>query len=285
MIFLPDNNIKIMRKIVICLIFTILFCTSVKAQSLDFYIGGDLFIRDLVYEKIYEATVNLTPGVKWRMKDDWTISAEANIPLHSDFGDDYKLPRLNMATITKLWQINYKTYLKLSGGLFNLGRYGIDAKWLYKLNSIIHFEGEIGYTDYYSTLYKISDINKPIDRLMAIVGVNAYLKEHRTLLRVRAGRFIHQDLGAIADCIRHFTHCSVGVYLQYSELRSKPSAGFTITVMLPPYNRKEKRVNFRTKSNFQLTYNVNSNYNLTETYKTDPEENDRDGWFNEVTSI
>ena len=50
-------------------------------------------------------------------------------------------------------------------------------------------------------------------------------------------------------------------------------------VMLPPYHRKQRTVNIRPASNFYLPYTIMVHEWTNRMYKTDPEENMRDGWF------
>ena len=82
----------------------------------------------------------------------------------------------------------------------------------------------------------------------------------------------------MGEGFRHFKHVSVGVYASYSD-RAKENGGFKVVVMLPPYKRNRNRVNFRPASNFRLTYNIEADPYSNTMYKTDPEENERDGWF------
>ena len=49
--------------------------------------------------------------------------------------------------------------------------------------------------------------------------------------------------------------------------------------MLPPYKRAVRKINIRPASNFRLTYSVEGNGYANCTYFTDPEQNEREGWF------
>ena len=46
-------------------------------------------------------------------------------------------------------------------------------------------------------------------------------------------------------------------------------------MMIPPYEKKRERVNYRPASNFRLTYNAQSDGYSMKKYNTDPEENER----------
>lgn len=105
-----------------------------KAQSsrhtrVDMFIGGELHYRDLFHNKVYEALVNLTPGVKWYMGNRWQLAGQVIVPVYNDYGDRYKKVRLNMAVLSKEWDWQRKHFLKISGGLFGMERYGLDVKW------------------------------------------------------------------------------------------------------------------------------------------------------------
>lgn len=78
--------------------------------------------------------------------------------------------------------------------------------------------------------------------------------------------------------MRHFKHCTVGLYAQYSD-KGKENFGFKIVMMIPPYKRSSRKVRFRPASNFRFTYNHEGDAYASKMYTTDPEENEREGWF------
>ena len=82
----------------------------------------------------------------------------------------------------------------------------------------------------------------------------------------------------MGEGFRHFKHVSVGVYASYSD-KGKENAGFKVVMMLPPYKRVARKLNIRPASNFRLTYSVEANNYMNRTYNTDPEQNEREGWF------
>lgn len=50
-------------------------------------------------------------------------------------------------------------------------------------------------------------------------------------------------------------------------------------MMLPPYKRTRHKVNFRPASNFRHAYAIHADAYANKIYRTDPEENEREGWF------
>lgn len=99
-----------------------------------------------------------------------------------------------------------------------------------------------------------------------------------TEFRARGGRFLYEDYGALGEVMRHFKHCTVGLYAQYSD-KGKENFGFKVVMMIPPYKRSSRIVRFRPASNFRFTYNHEGDAYASKMYTTDPEENEREGWF------
>lgn len=244
--------------------------------SVDLFMGVDLNYRDLLHNKVYEALVNLTPGVKWHLGRQWQVAAQALIPVYNDYGDRYKRIRLNMALLSKELYFKERYFLKVSGGLFGSERYGLDLKGMLVVNDWLAFEAQAGLTGYCSmaTGWEASTPG----RVTALVGADFYLNRWNTQFRARGGRFLYEDYGVVGECMRHFKHCTVGLFGSYSD-RWGENAGFKVVVMIPPYRRTRRTVNVRPASNFRLTNNIMADPYANRMYTTDPEENEREGWF------
>ena len=106
--------------------------------------GAELHYRDIFHNKIYEVLVNLTPGVKWYMGNRWQLAGQVIVPVYNDYGDRYKKVRLNMAVLSKEWDWHRKHFLKVSGGLFAMERYGLDVKWMYAATDWLALDAQAG---------------------------------------------------------------------------------------------------------------------------------------------
>ena len=119
-----------MHRWILPLCLSALFVCTGRAQSaentrVDVFMGAELHYRDIFHNKIYEVLVNLTPGVKWYMGNRWQLAGQVIVPVYNDYGDRYKKVRLNMAVLSKEWDWHRKHFLKVSGGLFAMERYGL----------------------------------------------------------------------------------------------------------------------------------------------------------------
>ena len=207
---------------------------------------------------MYDFLINLTPGIKWNMGKGWQVAAQAFVPVVNQYGDRYKKVRLNMAALSKEFHFDGRGFLKASGGLFGSERYGLDLKGMYIVNPWLALEAQAGLTGYCSMAagWEASTM----ERVTALVGADFYLQRWNTQFRARGGRFIYEDYGAIVEAMRHFNHCTVGIFGAHSNLAGNNG-------------------NFRPASNFRLTYSMEGANYGNRTYATDPEENEREGWF------
>ncbi len=250
---------------------------ALPAGQVDIFMGVDFNYRDIFLKgKVYELLINLTPGIKWNMGKGWQAAARALVPVYNDYGDRYKKVRLDMAVLSKEMYLGSRCFLKASGGLFGMERYGLDLKGIYVVNDWLALEAQAGLTGFCSMAVDW-EASTP-ERVTALVGVDVYLAKWNTQFRARGGRFVYKDYGAVVEVMRHFTHCSVGLYGEYSNEGGK-NAGFKVVMMIPPYKRSRRKVNFRPASNFRLTYSYEGNAFANKMYTTDPEENEREGWF------
>lgn len=247
-----------------------------RTGQVDIFCGAELNYRDIFHNKAYEFLINLTPGVKWYMGKGWQIAGQAYIPIYNDFGGYYKRVRLNMAVLSKETYWKGRWFLKASGGLFGNERYGVDLKGMYLVNDWLALEAQAGWTGFCS-MANGWHASTP-ERWTALAGADVYLNRYQTQFRLRGGRYVYKDYGGQLEVMKHFKHCTVTVYGEYSDLWGK-SGGFKVIMMIPPYKRKYRKVNFRPASNFRLTNNVMAYPYANLMYKTDPEENEREGWF------
>lgn len=268
-------------KVLVCMVAmsTALSATAQETTQtkVDLFAGVDFHFRDIFHNKVYEVLLNLTPGVKWYMGNGWQLAGQGIVPVYNDYGDRYKKVRLNMAVLSKEWDWKLKQFLKVSGGLFGRERYGLDVKWMYPVNDWLALDAQLGWTGFCSMA--VNWECSRMERMTGQAGMNFYINKVNTEFRLHGGRYVYEDYGVIVEAMRHFTHCTVGLYAQYND-KEKESGGFKVVMMIPPYKRKERKVRVRPASNFRLTYDAYALPYAMKMYTTDPEENEREGNFN-----
>lgn len=272
---------KHLIKLILIVVVTLTTAPAAKAQmragQVDIFAGVDFNYRDMYHNgRVFDLNINITPGLKWNMGKRWEIAAQAIVPIINQFGHEYSKVRLNLATVSKQLTVGERVKLKISGGIFTWNRYGIDVKGMVIANKWLAFAGQIGCTGLLITSPDWAA--STMKRVTFTAGPRFWLDQWHTELSVRGGHFVYDDYGAIVEAMRHFKHVTVGVYGMYSSV-SKGDGGFKVVVMLPPYKRTRRTVNFRPASNFRFTYRSDANRYTNREYTTDPEENERSGWF------
>lgn len=254
-----------------------------RAQSypgeVDIFMGANVQYRDIYFNnRLIDFLVNLSPGVRWNMGHRWEAAMQVYIPVINQFGKDYGTVRLNNATLAKQFPIGNRWRFKITGGQFSANRYGLDLKTMWIANRWLAFTAEAGLTGFCYFAFSDSWEASTPERFTFLIGPEIWLGRWDTQFIIRGGRYTYGDYGINVEAMRHFKHTTVGLFAAYSDVY-KENAGFKVTVMLPPYKQKRKKVNFRPASNFYIDYsNKSSPYNMR-TYQTDPEQNVRQGWF------
>lgn len=251
--------------------------SQMKGGDVDIFMGVELNYRDIIFNhRPVDLLIHLTPGVKWNLGHRWEIAGAAAIPVVNQYGDNSKYVIIQAASVSKQIGIGKHWRTRFSGGVFTQSRYGLDIKTQYEVKPWLAIDAELGLTGQL-TMQKSWALS-PMTRFTFLVGPDFWFGKWTTQLIARGGRFVYGDYGAVAEAYRHFKHTSVGLFAQYSNV-GKSSAGFKVIVMIPPYKRSCRKVHFRPASNFRLTFNSQSNSRSNVTYRTEPEQNERQGWF------
>lgn len=265
-----------------------------QKPSLDIFSGFEVGLMDFTYFQQYNVSINLTPGFKWNMGNHWQLAGQARVLIVNQINSNLNRVYPTMLVLSKELKAG-PVYLKGSVGKFSNSRYGFDLKAFLPVTQWLAFEARAGYT---GLLSLASGWNmSPLGRFTGTIGGDIYIPRWNTQLRGVIGKYVYTDWGFEADAMRHFNHASVGLYFKWSNIagelnqngttfiQSLPKGldgGFRVTVMLPPYKRTHRTVNFRPASNYTLAYlirGIGQYRDANQLYFTDPEENVRDGWF------
>ena len=245
------------------------------SPGIDFFSGLNFSFRDMNFYTQYEYLLQITPGFKWNMGHHWQLAGQAVIPILNHYGDDYKYVQVNALNISKELHIK-SLYLKTTAGVFSQNRYGVDLKAFLPLCDWFALEGQAGFVG-------VMVINPvwwcgSMNTFVWTAGGDIYLSKWNTQFRGVIGKYLFGDFGLEAEAMRHFNHTTVSVYGQWNDIQGF-DAGFRFVIALPPYHRTHRKVNIRPASNYRVSYSVMYHPITNSYYHTDPEENERDGWF------
>lgn len=281
---------RYMRKLLLFLLCIV--CFEGRGQTtdkqLELFCGAELNYADVNFLRLYDVLLNLTPGTKWHIGNDWMLAGQLHVPVANyGYGERYNMIRLNMAVMSK--QLHFdgaNQHFKFSAGLFGKERMGADVKWMFPVNDWLLLLAQAGYTGRWVLGVDFkgnheSEFGKEW-KFTGLAGLKVYLNPWNTEFQLVGGRYLNEKFGGQLDVMRHFKHCTVGLYGQLHEKggtrysNQHTSGGFKVIVMLPPYKKSSRKTVFRPASNFRLTYNAQSDGVSMKMYETDPEENERE---------
>ena len=264
-----------------------------EAGQVEVFAGAELNYADINYVRLYDVLINLTPGMKWHIGNDWMLSAQAYIPVVNDgYMEKNSLVRLTNLALAK--QLHFEDHhFKVTGGFFGFNRYGIDVRWMYPITSWLMVNAQAGYTgSWWLAAGDAKEIRgswvlsetKAVDfgginKFTGVLGANVWLEPWDTEFRLSGGRYLNDDWGVQFEVFRHFRHCSVSAYAQLHErkegVKYKEAGGFKVIMLLPDWNWKNRKFTARLAHDFRLTYNAQADGVSMKMYTTDPEENER----------
>lgn len=262
-------------------------------SSLDIFSGLEVNFRDIDYLTQYDFMITFTPGFKWYLGNHWQVAGLCYLNVLNQYDSYYynayhpylsgnRVFQHGILDVSKEFKLG-GLFCKASAGFFTDSRYGIDLKMFLPLSDWFALEAQGGCTGRFTMTdgWGFS----PMSRFAGTIGGDIYLSRWNTQLRGTIGSYLYTDYGFQAEAMRHFRHSTVSLYGRWSSYtnwgsdNSHIDGGFRVTVMLPPYHRTQRKVNFRPASNYLLPYSMNLHNYGNCMYLTDPEENDRDGWF------
>ena len=247
------------------------------AGHVDIFAGLDFHYRDIYHNgRAFDILINVTPGVHWQVAKHTAIAGQVIIPVVNQYGKGFSKVRPGAVSISHQLAIGKRIRLKGSAGLFTLDRYGFDIKGMVIANSWLAFRADIGLTGLCSITNGWQATTPK--RVTCVAGPDFWVGRWNLEFKALGGRFTFGDYGVVAEAWRHFRHVSIGINGGYSSVLGE-NAGFKLCVALPPYTRHGRRVTFRPETTFDFGYNNRSTPQAVALYETEPEQNDRYGWF------
>ena len=246
-----------------------------RTRSLDLFAGVDFNFRDMNFNTQYEFLIRLTPSFKWNLGNHWQLAGQLYIPVLNQYGEQDKYIQPNILDLSKEFHIK-NLYFKASAGIFSTYYYGVDLKAFLPITKWFAFEGQAGCVG--GIIVNPFWNTGPMNNFVGTVGGDIYLTKWNTQFRCVVGKYLYKDFGGEVEAMRHFNHTTVSVYSRWNNAQGF-DGGFRFVITIPPYHRKLRIVNFRPASNFRMSYTVMNHEFSNKMYRTDPEENERDGWF------
>lgn len=241
--------------------------------KVDIVVYPELYLKNLVITQIYQVLFNLSPAVEVSFWNGMKLTAQMVFPIYND-GYGTRMDKIHPGTIalSQSVRLPWRTFARLSVGLFDSDRYGVDFAAIHHLkDERFSVEGRIGctgtgYWDGFTMHYGKKQ------RITWALGGNFYWPKYNTQVSLKAEQYLLHEVGGRIDVIRHFRYCSIGLYAMKAQGALK-NGGFRFQIALPPYKYKRKNVRLLPSDSWGMSYNGGNERYYYKGYYALPEDN------------
>lgn len=210
------------------------------------------------FNMILDSRIYLAPGL--------SLQTGIAIPIQNNLDAQNTKPRLAPSMLHYFVQPSNNHFLALSLGSFYYDRYGIDLQYRYNdLDSPWSFGLESGLTGFY-WMTSGSFYSEDVNNLHAIADVEYRLPFENLNLKLSAGKFLFEDLGARVDLIKQFGTVDLGLHVSATD--AGVTGGFQFAFSLWPGTIvRTRKVELRTTEEFRWEYSYNNEEPVARRYR------------------
>jgi hypothetical protein len=248
--------------------------------KVDMVVFPGVGLKNERFDKTYEFMFNLTPTLEFSLWKGNYLRGQIIVPIINDgYGDLNGKVRPGFVTIEQNFSLPQSTYLRLTAGLFNSYRRGVDGDlshlfgngdWEVGING-----GLTGYTlfdGFKYTTEKMSDFS--------VLGrVRYFYQPLATEVSLKGGKFYSGAKGVRGELVKHFREVSIGVFALLGDGDTNGGFNFSVPLNIPKkYKRNLVRVKAANYFDWEYTYKQ-VDVPLS-SYETRPNENRSEHFFN-----
>lgn len=245
--------------------------------KVDIVIYPQVSLKNLIINQVYQSLWQLNPALEVSLWPGMKFSYQMTLPIYNDgYGSLASLVHPGMITLSQRfrdpWHLNVTG--KLSAGVFSGNRYGAALEMMYYFpNERFYLDAQLGVlANCYWEGFKFHYSRDMYFRWN--VAANYYCPPLGTQFTLRLQKFLLGDVGLKYEMIRHFRHCSTGLYAEKAR-SAQLNVGFRFQVALPPYNQKRRGYipRVRTSGQMGMSYNANNEQYYYKEFRTEASDN------------
>lgn len=252
--------------------------TNSAFGKVDINVYPQVSLMNLIITQVYQSLWQLSPAVETTLWPGARFSYQVKFPIFNDgYGSRESKVHPGMITLSQRFRLPCDFLGKASVGVFSNSRYGfsLDLKRRFKSVPWLTAEGGfqvLGLCYFEGFTFHMAKEFHPHWYL----GGNAYWPRISTEFRGRVQKFLLHDYGVKGEVIRHFRHCSIGLYVEKGfSGYAHTNGGFRFQIALPPYRYKRPgnwpRVN--TAGQIGMVYNANNEQSFYKEAKYEASDN------------
>lgn len=245
--------------------------------KVDIVIYPQVSLKNLIINQVYQSLWQLNPALEVSLWPGMKFSYQMTLPIYNDgYGSLASRVHPGMITLSQRfrdpWHLNVTG--KLSAGVFSGNRYGAALEMMYYFpNERFSLDVQLGVlANCYWEGFKFHYSRDMYFRWN--VAANYYCPPLGTQFTLRLQKFLLGDVGLKYEMIRHFRHCSTGLYAEKAR-SAQLNVGFRFQIALPPYNQKRRGYipRVRTSGQMGMSYNANNEQYYYKEFRTEASDN------------
>lgn len=219
------------------------------------------------YDKPVRAKTSLILDTRWYFMEGISLQSGLLIPIQNSLDAQDLQPRLAPSQLSIFRHLARSHYAFLSLGTFFNNRYGGDLQYRFApINGRWSFGAELALTGY----YHIQDgkfYTEVMDDLMLTADVEYRTPIEDVSLKLMAGQFLYEDIGARLDMIKQFGNVDIGLFGSVS--KAGTNIGFQFAFPLWPGKiLRGRKVELRTTEEFRWEYSYNNEDLVNQSFRT-----------------
>jgi len=240
------------------------------AGKFDLLIYPQIFFENTRTYKFYETQINIAPALEFSPWKGSRFTGQIIVPLHNDLGYEGDHIRPGLVTISQHVKFSDHLLGSLTAGNFAGGYYGVAADLRFSLfreqGSIELKSGLVGSSHFIDNEW----IHSTLSSYTGSLSLAWFWPRFNMELKAGVARYINEDYGLFATCLRRFNETSVGLYVQKNEYNN--NGGFFFSIPLPGQKRANRRF-FRISlpAQYEFVYNAGTEYFYGQTLSTEPD--------------
>ena len=245
--------------------------------KVDIVIYPQISLKNLIINQVYQSLWQLNPALEVSLWPGMKFTYQLTLPIYNDgYGALSSKVHPGFVTLSQSfrdpWHLNISG--KLTAGAFSANRFGVALEMLYFFpNERFSLDTQLGMlANSYWDGFRFHYSKEPYFRWN--VAANYYCPPLGTQFSLRLQKFLLGDVGLKYEMIRHFRHCSAGLYAEKAS-QAQLNVGFRFQIALPPYNQRRRGYipRVRTSGQMGMSYNANNEQYYYKEFRTEASDN------------
>jgi hypothetical protein len=238
-------------------------------RKFDLVIYPQFYFENTRINQFYETQVNIAPSLEFSLWKGNRFTGQIILPVQNSLGYEGDYVRPGFLTLSQEFRLSDNLSGTVTAGNFAGSVYGISAYLrLYILNGRFNIEMTNGLTGSSHFIDHRWAHTSP-DRYTGSFSVSWFWSRFNMELKAGGARYINEDYGLFASCLRHFNETSVGLYAGSG--KSGYNGGFFFSVPFFCKRRPNRRM-FRVTipAQYGFSYNAGTEYFYGQSLRTEP---------------